>query len=356
MGTSRLQGGLDYTQLKQVWRGDWNEGTIYNLNDTVRVNGKAYVMQTTVHADNRYFGQEYKPGVDTVNWKLVINGSVYKGDWAYKDRNYAGDIVRFNGDFYQCVTDNFGGHPIYENGGLSTKWVKIAENSRADKSRYHLWFSNMPPMGWTRNMCEDSMNGPPGYVNVSTINGNYEYAFYGREYGSDGHGLGERSNGFTSGYQSQYPDGVWRAQMRANYDFYDFIDGYRPSITGGEPRLIQMTGTDAFTLSLFDNGEVYHTGYGGHGQSGDGTTTTYRYNRRVGRSGARGTGVLRDVFIVKVGHSCKSGNSTDQDTHTCYAISDTGAMYTWGYNGYGQLGDNTTVHKSSPVSVFKTFA
>jgi len=36
-------------------------------------------------------------------------------------------------------------------------------------------------------------------------------------------------------------------------------------------------------------------------------------------------------------------------SHTA-AIKTDGTLWTWGYNGYGQLGDNTTVDKSSPVT------
>jgi len=107
-----LHQSIDFSQIAQVWRGNWDEGTIYRLNDTVRVNGKAYVCSTTTLSDNNLFGQEYKPGVDTADWTLVVSGTVYKGDWSFKDRHYAGDVVRWNGDFYQCVTDNYGGHRV----------------------------------------------------------------------------------------------------------------------------------------------------------------------------------------------------------------------------------------------------
>ena len=81
MPTSRiLSGDFNFSQLKQNWMGEWNEGTIYTINDTVRLNGKAYVCTTTYFDTNKLFGKETKPGYDTTNWKLVISGSVYKGD------------------------------------------------------------------------------------------------------------------------------------------------------------------------------------------------------------------------------------------------------------------------------------
>lgn len=345
-----LKGDFDFTQLKQNWMGEWNEGTIYKINDTVRINGKAYVMSTNYHVENNLFGQEVKPGVDTTNWTLVINGSIYKGDWAFKDRHYAGDIVRYNGDFYQCVTDNFNGHPIYENGAVTTKWTKIAESSRLDRSKTQLQFALYPPMGWTRNMGETpEMYNQSGYINVMTINGNYELSFLGRDYSDAGHGLGERTTWLAS--DDANANGVFTYTKNAGFDFWDYIDGYRTSITGGAPKLVQVTGTDAFTFALFDNGELYHCGYGGHGQNGDGTTNSRQYFRRVGRSGGRGTGVLRDVFIIKCGHSAKGVYADNIDTHACYALDDQGRVWTWGYNGYGQLGQGNTTNYSTPTLI-----
>ena len=352
--SNSLNGAIDFSQLKQNWKGEWDEGAIYKINDTVRINGKAYVMNSNYHQENFLFGHEVKPGVDTTNWTLVINGSVYKGDWAFKDRHWVGDIVRYNGDFYQCVTDNFGGHPIYENGALTTKWTKIAGSSRLDRSKHQLQFALYPPMGWTRNMCEDNnMANQSGYINIMTINGNYELSFLGRDYSDAGHGLGERTTWLAS--DNVNASGTFQFTKNAGFDFWDYIDGYRPSITGGAPRLIQVTGTDAFTFALFDNGELYHCGYGGHGQNGDGTTTAYQYFRRVGRSGGRGTGVLRDVHIIKTGHSAKGVYADNVDTHSCYALDNQGRIWTWGYNGYGQLGHGNTTNLSTPTVIPQTY-
>ena len=354
MPTSRiLSGDFNFSQLKQNWMGEWNEGTIYTINDTVRLNGKAYVCTTTYFDTNKLFGKETKPGYDTTNWKLVISGSVYKGDWAFKDMHYEGDIVRFNGDFYQCVTTNFGGHPIYENGGLTTKFTKIAESSRRDKSRNHIWFCNYPPMGWTRNFNETSeMYGQSGYINIVTINGNYEQTFIGRDYGNDGWGIGERSNSWLAA-DDVNASGVHHYPKHGAFDFWDYYDGANTTLTGEAPRMIQLTGDDAFTYALFDNGELYQAGYGGHGQGGDSTTNTRRYYRRVGRAynGGRGTGTLRGVKIIKVAHNAKSGRQDNIDTHSAYALDDQGRIWSWGYNGYGQLGQGNTNNYSVPTLI-----
>jgi alpha-tubulin suppressor-like RCC1 family protein len=354
-----LNGDFDFSQLKQNWMGEWNEGVIYKLNDTVRLNGKAFVMNSTFHAENNLFGQEVKPGVDTTNWTMVLSGSVFKGDWSLFDRHYRGDIVRYNEDFYQCVADNYNGHPIYENGAVSTKWQLIAKTSRADKHKVHLTFQNFPPIGWTRNMGETSeMYGGSGNVNFTTINGNYEQIFIGRDFSCEGHGLGERVNTFGNqtfdGYGNVTGGSASGAQQYARnggFDMYDYIDGVRTPITGQAPRIIQVAGNDTHTLVLFDTGELYHAGSNGQGGKGDGTTTGRRYFKRVGRSGARGTGVLRNERIIKCGTNVKSGNQTELDSHGCFALTDTGAVWMWGWNNYGQLGDGTRTDKNTPTLI-----
>lgn len=356
MPTSKLSGAFDYSQLKQNWMGEWNPGVVYTLNDTVRLNGKAYVCTSTYFKDNGLYGTETKPGVDTSgNWSLVISGSIYKGDWSYKDRHYVGDIVRYNSDFYQCTADNYGGHPLYENGAVTTKWTLIAKSSRADRTKNKLWFKNYPPMGWTRNLCETSQqHGSPGYCSADTINGNYETNMVGRKYSGYRHGLGEYSGDWRV-YSNPYPGGAWFHGKKQGFDFWDYQDGYRPTITGEEPRVVQWVGSENHDMVLFDNGEVYKAGYNGHGSNGDATTSDRAYFVRVGRSAGagRGTGVLRDKHIIKIGTSDKSGGGSDEnlDTHSCFALSNNGEVFTWGYNGYGQLGHGNTSNYSTVTQI-----
>jgi hypothetical protein len=348
-----LSGDFDFSQLKQNWMGEWDNSIIYKINDTVRLNGKAYVCNSNFFLENNLFGNQYKPGIDTTNWTLVINGSVYKGNWSYKDRHYIGDIVRYNEDYYQCTVDNFGGHPIYENGSATTKWVLIAESSKEDRSRNHVWFPNYPPIGWTRNMCETvEQFGSPGEQNQITIDGNYRLAFMGRIHARNGWGLGERTTWLNAANTSGSISTTWTYTRFSGFDLWDFIDNRLPTPTGKAPRIIQVSGNDEFTLVLFDNGELYHTGSGGSGESGDATTNTYQYFVRVGRSGARGTGVLRDIKIIKVGHNQCSGTiNTSASTHSCFALDSLGRVWMWGWNGYGQLATGDTLDRSTPFQI-----
>jgi alpha-tubulin suppressor-like RCC1 family protein len=86
----------------------------------------------------------------------------------------------------------------------------------------------------------------------------------------------------------------------------------------------------------FSVGLVWAWGYNGTGQLGDGTTT--------GRSSpVRVIGGFTDWCQVSAG-----------DFHTA-AVRTNGTVWAWGYNSFGQLGDNTITGKTSPVSVIGGF-
>ena len=81
---------------------------------------------------------------------------------------------------------------------------------------------------------------------------------------------------------------------------------------------------------------VWTWGFNGNGQLGDGTT------------------------VNKSSPGCVVGGFTDwckisSGSNHVGAIRTNGTLWTWGYNLSGQLGDNTTISKSSPVSVVGGF-
>lgn len=341
----RLHGGIDLTQIKHTWQGDWDPGKIYYMNDVVKYHGQAFVCVTTILGDEKRFGKIYQPTIANDYWQPFSNGYLIKGTWSYKEYYYPGDVVRYNDDWYLCNVYTFGGHPIYENGGLSTKWTLLGTSPRANKQNNHLWLGGYSPMGWTYNMCETPDQFWSQDIQAfTTINGNYEAVYIGRGTSTYNFGNGES----VPGSHAQ--------QVNGGYDFWDYYDGYRTSITGGIPKCIQTVGGWYHKLFLFDNGEVYSHGYGGNGQNGDGTNNNYNYNRRVGRStGGRGTGALRDVFVVKVAASGGLGHIGMANYEHCAAIDSTGQLWMWGYNGFGNLGNGNTTNLNVPTVIDRKF-
>jgi len=92
-----------------------------------------------------------------------------------------------------------------------------------------------------------------------------------------------------------------------------------------------------FICALKTDGTVYCWGYNSNGQLGDNTTSTHKYPTPV--KGVGGSGYLTDVSQISVGIS-----------YTC-ALKTDGTVYCWGGNGSGQLGDNTTINRYTPVQV-----
>ncbi|MFA6383185.1 MAG: hypothetical protein WCX17_02060 [Parcubacteria group bacterium] len=99
------------------------------------------------------------------------------------------------------------------------------------------------------------------------------------------------------------------------------------------------------TCAVSNNNNVYCWGYNGYGQLGDGTTTLRATPIRV-LKGAAVSGDNDGTNLTNV-KSVTVGNN-----QTC-AVSNNNNVYCWGYNNYGQLGDNTTNQQNTPVRVLK---
>ncbi|MGI5149668.1 RCC1-like domain-containing protein [Plantactinospora sp. CA-294935] len=89
----------------------------------------------------------------------------------------------------------------------------------------------------------------------------------------------------------------------------------------------------AHSLALTDTGQVYAWGRNGAGQLGDGTT--------VSRTSPVPVSLPTGVTITAI---------AAYNVHSL-GLTTTGQVYAWGNNTYGQLGDGTTVSRSTPVPV-----
>ena len=109
-------------------------------------------------------------------------------------------------------------------------------------------------------------------------------------------------------------------------------------VTGSGTAPLRFTAVTARRLhscGLTTDGAVYCWGSDAQGQLGDGTTTSSSTPVQVAGSGAAPL-----VFT-----SVRGG-----DIHTC-GVTMVGAIYCWGFNGNGELGDGTTTNRATPVQV-----
>jgi alpha-tubulin suppressor-like RCC1 family protein len=103
----------------------------------------------------------------------------------------------------------------------------------------------------------------------------------------------------------------------------------------------QVYGNYGTTMILLENGELYATGYGGHGQQGDGTTSSKSFFQRILFPGDAGP-------VRYVVSTCMTGPDSSA---AFYALMEDGDVYSWGYNGYGQLGLGDTVNRTMPTKL-----
>jgi alpha-tubulin suppressor-like RCC1 family protein len=92
------------------------------------------------------------------------------------------------------------------------------------------------------------------------------------------------------------------------------------------------------------DGTLYAWGYNGAGQLGVGDTTTRYLPTRVGTL----------TNVVQVMTSAKGNRNGEGSADTVCALTGSGQLYCWGYNGYGEVGNYTTAQQNSPVQVATT--
>jgi alpha-tubulin suppressor-like RCC1 family protein len=90
-------------------------------------------------------------------------------------------------------------------------------------------------------------------------------------------------------------------------------------------------------IVLSTTGNLYSTGENTYGALGLGDTT----NRSV----------FNKIAISNVAQLSVSQEGNDTSAVHCFAVTTSGALYAWGYNAYGQLGDGTTTNRTAPVLI-----
>ena len=104
--------------------------------------------------------------------------------------------------------------------------------------------------------------------------------------------------------------------------------------------IIQLAAGNSQSVALASDGTIYAWGWNMYGQLGNGTTVDTRIPVAVKVTGTPMAGKV----IAQVAAS---------NAHTLAVASD-GTVYDWGWNQYGQLGNNTTTNSSVPVAVQTT--
>ncbi|MCL2787178.1 MAG: hypothetical protein FWD59_01580, partial [Micrococcales bacterium] len=144
-----------------------------------------------------------------------------------------------------------------------------------------------------------------------------------------GYGLDENGKVWAWGHNNYgqlgngtLTDSVWPVQMQAE--------------TGALPVLTAIAAGAHTGYALDKDGGLWTWGYNYYGQLGDGTNTDSSWPRRVTQAVS---GELPAFTAIAVG------------AFSGYALDENGGLWTWGYNSYGQLGNNTATPSSMPSRV-----
>jgi alpha-tubulin suppressor-like RCC1 family protein len=103
--------------------------------------------------------------------------------------------------------------------------------------------------------------------------------------------------------------------------------------------VIAVAAGGSHSLALCSDGTVVAWGYNGNGQLGNNSTSTSTVPVAVSQAG-----VLSGKTVIAVAAGA---------SHSLALCSD-GTVAAWGYNGYGQLGNNSTTQSKVPVAVTQT--
>ena len=107
-------------------------------------------------------------------------------------------------------------------------------------------------------------------------------------------------------------------------------------------RIVKVSNGSYHSFGLTSDGRIYAWGRNTSGELGIGTTLA-RSNVPIA---VKTTGTPMDGKVVKQ----VEGGGRYEGSHSIALASD-GTVYTWGLNQYGQLGNNTTINSRSPVAV-----
>jgi hypothetical protein len=224
-------------------------------------------------------------------------------------------------------------------------WSLLSGNQVKRRKDNAMWMPNQGPINWPYLHNDDT---EPAVYRKS-----FYISSTGRVYGlgwgtasNQGYNSSGTGNSFWTevnfrwydwydSLDAQNPDGG--SQPRKEEDF-NAANGHNTMYnrSGKPPKCIQIEMTHSSTYFLFDNGELWGIGHNGQGQKGVGATGNRNRPTRVMN--------LHDRKIIKI--SASKGN--ESSAHHLIALDSEGDVWTWGYNAYGQLGHGHSRDVYSP--------
>ena len=321
----------DKVQSSMRFRGEYSSNTHYNYNDVVSykpfkrlsTGEKFYQHGTGLYRcirDNKGRPPQHgfqEPTRSPLMTKSTVTSNRLTGRGEHENNNQTGKNYPAHIQSYHNCWESFAGMNNQEQAA-------------------GVWFPNKGPISWPykngysetgnvyRQNCYICKNGGVWVLGHGTNSSNGEQgrsSSYFREMTFRWRDFWNSENRNEGGFEER------RSRKTTRYDRMR------------TPRCIQIEEGYGYKLLLFDNGQVFHTGYGSQGQQG------------TGYDGSPGSAMtpdgLEDVFAVKISQT----RSGETDTHTPCILDDNGDIWTWGYNGYGEIGDGRTQNSYGPKRI-----
>jgi alpha-tubulin suppressor-like RCC1 family protein len=247
-------------------------------------------------------------GGSTHSLGLRANGTAYA--WGNNGTGQLGDVTTVNKT-----------SPVSVIGGF-TDWIQVGSgnfHSLGLRANGTAWAWGSGASGQLGDNTEVDKSSP-----VSVIGGFTDWI---QVSGGNSYSLGLRANGTAW---------AWGPNGSGQLGDGTAVNKSSPvSVVGGYTDWIQVSG-GGHSLGVRANGTAWAWGTGGSGRLGDGTAVTKSSPVSV-------VGGFTDWIQVSGGNSYSLGLRAN------------GTAWAWGSNGSGELGDDTIVNKSSPVSVVGGF-
>jgi len=99
-------------KIRFTWKGDWTTSIFYTKDDIVRYGGKSYVClvghtaSSNFYTDLNYINTATQPDTAAPKWTLWLDGYAWKSSWTIATFYNRGDLVKYNGNIYLCVTEH----------------------------------------------------------------------------------------------------------------------------------------------------------------------------------------------------------------------------------------------------------
>lgn len=353
---------IDISKLKLTWRGQWQQETRYFKNDVVQWDGKTYlctqdtpdehvVTAKSLVGMNVYQLQpqvlkrkSFRP-LNKKYWKLLLQSTDKIETWSMWQQYEPGEMCKAHKNIYMCIKRTRIHNTWVEE---TDYWIKVLEMQSHRAGRHEqVAFANRAPLGWKYNMGSDSITALTNHADAAICSDGTCMIIGGSHSGRLARGYeGSRGDGKSRHTYSGFTFTDWLKSADNSYwneDAYLPTDDFKGLVTpdGKTPKIIQIAAGTNTALFLMNNGEVYASGYNGHGQLGNSETSDRKFSVRVSatdRLDWLGNPIQKTFNETKIVKVTISGRGTRNGSNSCGAIGEDGSVWVWGYNGNQSLG------------------